>query len=82
MNIPRFTAEASLTKGIASYHGAGEALLDSAILQLAESHSVYRDHSGLGLFHPGLGNCLKCLRYSSGWGDLLTDCSHWVVGWC
>jgi hypothetical protein len=86
MNIPGFTAEASLAKGNTLYRTTGEAPLDSASLRPAQSETIDPNHVALGLVHhPGVGNCLKkvCPLIRTPFGDIIrSPWCHWVVGWC
>jgi hypothetical protein len=59
MNLPGFTAEASLTKGDADYYAADRAFRGPAVLQPAHSLTYFPHGEVPHLDHPGVPNCLK-----------------------
>jgi hypothetical protein len=80
MNIPGFTAEASLSKGERLYYTAGEALLEAAVVQPAQSDVFYPNRPPLALLQP----CFKlvCPEIITRWGDRIHYPCHWVFGYC
>ena len=80
MNMPGFTAEASLFNGDMHYQATTAATVYGGIVQPAGSDVFNPDEPVLGIFHPGWGNCLKrvcvwrfqgvCVQY------------QWVVAIC
>jgi hypothetical protein len=59
MNIPGFTAEASLFHGDVRYQSTAEANIYRGIVQPAGSSVFNPDVPVLDIFPPGWGNCLK-----------------------
>jgi hypothetical protein len=90
MKIPGFTADISLkNKGL--YNASGQIVQNARVLHPAgpiDLHNVVSDTvseytSGLGLHHPGVGNCLRrvCPVHFVHGLPVKQPC-YWVVGWC
>jgi len=89
MNMPGFTAEASLYNGNARYHATAEASFYSGIVQPAQLFSDSTTVSGGGssfhLFRPRWGNCLKrvCVRREELYPGLPVCVEYqWVLAIC
>lgn len=85
MNIPGFTAEASLYNSNVPYQSTTEATVYGGIVQPAGPFSDVFDPNRPvpGIFHPGWGNCLKYVcsfpEYYPGFP--VREC-RWVVAIC
>ena len=84
MNMPGFTAEASLHNGNARYQATAEATVYSGLVQPAGpfSDSIGLDQDRPYLYHPFWGNCLKyvCTPYFVH-GLWMKEC-RWVHAIC
>jgi hypothetical protein len=83
MNIPGFTAEASLYNGNARYQATTEATVYGGIVQPAQGDVFYPDRPVFSIIPFRWGNCLKrvCTRHEYYPGFPVWEC-QWIHTIC